>query len=187
MPADSIKKIWKLSALGLGMLLLSALLVACGGPADTDYSLYTPASLQPVTAADNNTDFKNAVLLPNRADIVDQSATVYQTTQNLADLQNTYSTEMTKRGWTNVSTSILKSDDLGSNGVVLAFEKTLPDPSKKRVVGIILLGPDADAKFLSSYRTDGTINKGSNVVIAIQGGTAPVPTPNAAPTATPQS
>lgn len=185
MPVVSNKKIWRLPGLGLALLLMSALLVGCGGTADTDYSLFLPSSLTAVTTADKNTEFTNAVLLTSRTDIVEQSVNVYQTTQSLADLQNTYNTEMTKRGWTNASTSILKSDELGSNGIVLAFEKALPDASKKRVIGLILLGPDANAKLLSAYRTDGTISKGSNIVIAIQGGTAPVPTAGAAATATP--
>jgi len=185
MPAVSNKKIWKLPALGLCMLLLSALLVACGGTPDTDYSLYAPSSLTAVPEVANNTDFKNAVLLPSRTDIVEQDVNVYKTSQSLADLQTSYNSEMTKRGWTNVSTSILKSDDLGSNGVVLAFEKPLTDPSKKRVVGVILLGPDAQASWLTTFRSNGTLPKDQNVVIAIQGGTAPLPSANAAPTATP--
>lgn len=185
MPAVSNKKIWKLPALGLCMLLLAALLVACGGTPDTDYSLYTPASLTAVPEVASNANFKNTVLLPSRTDIVEQDVTVYKTSQSLADLQATYNSEMTKRGWTNVSTSILKSDDLGSNGVVLSFEKPLTDPSKKRVVGLILLGPDAKATVLDTFRANGTLPKDQNVVIAIQGGTAPLPAANAAPTATP--
>lgn len=185
MPAVTNKKMWKLTALGLGMLILSALLVACGGTADTNYDLYVPSSLTPVPDAANNTDFKNAVLLPNRNDIVEQSVNVYKTSQGLADLQTSYTSEMTKRGWTNVTTSVLKSDELGNNGVVLAFEKALSDPSKKRVVGVILLGPDAQANWLTTFRNNGTLPKDQNVVIAIEGGTAPMPTPNAGPTATP--
>jgi hypothetical protein len=168
------------------MLLLSAMLVACGGAPDTDYSLFTPQSLTAVPEVASNPDFRNAVLLPSRSDIVEQDVSVYKTSQSLADLQTSYTTEMTKRGWTNASASILKSDDLGSNGVVLSFEKPLTDPSKKRVVGVILLGPDAKAAVLDTYRANGTLPKDQNVVIAIQGGTAPLPSAtNAAPAATP--
>lgn len=185
MPAVSNKKIWKLPALGLCMLLVSALLVACGGTPDTNYDLYQPASLTAVPQVASNADFRNTVLLPNRADIIQQDVSVYKTSQSLADLQTSYSTEMPKLGWTNVSASILKSDALGSNGVVLAFEKALPDPSKKRVVGVILLGPDAKASVLDNFRANGTLPKDQNVVIAIQGGTGPLPTANAGPTVTP--
>ncbi len=185
MPAVSNKIIWKLPALALCMLLMSALLVACGGTPDTDYSLYTPQSLTPVPEVASNNDFRNAVLLPNRADIFQQDVTVYKTSQSLADLQTTYTTEMTKRGWANASPTILKSDELGNNGIVLAFEKPLTDPSKKRVIGIILLGPDAKAPVLDTFRANGTLPKDQNVVIAIQGGTAPLPTANSAPAATP--
>ena len=187
MPAVTNKKYLKFTALGLGMLILSALLVACGGTADTNYDLFVPSSLTAVPAAASNNDFRNAVLLPNRTDIVEQNVNVYKTSQSLADLQTSYNTEMTKRGWTNVSTSILKSDEPGNNGVVLAFDKALPDASKKRVVGVILLGPDAKATWLTTFRDNGTLPKDQNVVIAIEGGTAPIPTPNAAPTATPAS
>ena len=186
MPAFFVseKKIWKIPALGLCMLLLAALLAACGGTPDTNYDLYVPTSLTAVPDIANNADFRASLLLPNRAtEIVQQDLNVYRTAQSLADLQSNYNSEMVKKGWTNASPSILKSDELGSNGLVLAFEKPLTDPSKKRVVGIILLGPEVKNTYLDTYRANGTLPKDQNVVIAIQGGTAPLPTP-AAPTTT---
>lgn len=165
------------------MLLLSALLVACGGTPDTNYDLYVPTSLTAVPDVSNNADFRAKVLLPDRSnEIVGQDVTVYRTGQSLADLQTSYNTEMVKRGWTNVSPTILKSDELGNNGLVLAFEKPLPDASKKRVVGVILLGPEVTNKLLDTYRTNGTLPKDQNVVIAIQGGTAAIPSASPAPT-----
>jgi hypothetical protein len=185
MPAFFVSqnKIWKLPAIGLCMLLLSALLVACGGTPDTNFELFVPTSVTAVPEVSSDATFRDKVLLPNRGtEIVGQDVTVYRTAQSLADLQNTYNTEMTKRGWTNTSASILKSDELGNNGVVLAFEKPLADASKKRVIGIILLGPEAKSTILDPYRASGTLPKDQNVVIAVQGGTAPVPAAEATPT-----
>lgn len=187
MPAFFVSqnKIWKIPALGLCMLLLSALLVACGGTPDTNFDLFVPTSLTAVPDVANNPDFRAKVLLPDRAnDIIGQDVSVYRTGQSLADLQNTYNTEMSKRGWTNASASILKSDALGNNGVVLAYEKPLPDASKKRVIGIILLGPEVKQDVLDQYRTNGTLPKDQNVVIAVQGGTGPLPTAGPATTPT---
>ncbi len=181
----SENKIWKIPTLSLCLLLLSALLVACGGTADTNFDLYVPTSLTAVPSIASDADFRAKVLLPARAsEIVEQDVTVYKTAQSLADLQTSYNTEMVKRGWINVSPSILKSDELGNNGLVLAFEKPLADPSKKRVVGIILLGPEAKADLLSTYRANDTLPKDQNVVIAIQGGTAPLPSASPVPTTT---
>jgi hypothetical protein len=188
MPASFVTqtktKIWKIPALGLCVVLLAALLTACGGTTDTNYDLFVPNSVTPVDAVANDNDFKSKVLLPGRAnEILDQQVTVYKTGLALADLQSSYTTEMVKRGWANVSASILKNDELGQQGLVMAFEKPLPDPSKKRVVGIILLSPEVKNPLLDPYRTNGTLPKDQNVVIAIEGGTGAVPSP--APAGTP--
>jgi len=45
-----------------------------------------------------------------------------------------------------------------------------------------LLGPEVKNQYLDTYRANGTLPKDQNVVIAIQGGTAPVPTAGPAPT-----
>ncbi|MDB5078163.1 MAG: hypothetical protein JWP00_87 [Chloroflexi bacterium] len=175
-------KIWKIPALGLCALLLSALLVACGGTPDTNYTLYEPTSLTAVPEVASNPDFRNAVLSPKRTnEIVEQDIKVYRSGQALADLQSSYTSEMTKRGWLNVTPSILRNDELGQKGVVMAFEKPLPDASKKRIIGIILLSPDVNNPMLDTYRANGTLPKDQNVVIAVQGGTGPVPAPNTNP------
>jgi hypothetical protein len=167
-------------------ILLAGLLTACGDPATNNNSFEVPAltGMEEVPSASQNQDLRNRLLLPNRKnDIADQNLKVYQVAnRSLADLEKGYTDEMARRGWTNVSPNITGPDELGSQGVIRAFEKYVDgDVNRKRVAGFIMLAPDARTDLLGQVRSIGGIDPTRTIVIEITGGvslTNVTPRPN---------
>lgn len=168
-------------SLGICLIILAALLAACGNEAAGNNDFSTPTldglTLQPTIT--NDATVREKLLSPTKATIVGQDLKVYTTTRDLTALKQAYRDEMvTKRGWLDVSANIVNNSELGTKGSIVSFEKYVGgDTNKKHVFGIIILAPDATNNILDTYRSNGTIpikdsnNNPVNVVITIQGAT----------------
>ena len=183
----------------ISLLSLTLLLAACGdsGPADSDYTVYVPGTLQLLNNVPSNiTDqlinpsavvADSGVATPTAAAWVervsDRKVQVYYSTDQLtAQLQPDYSTQMvTNRHWTDVSTGVLASDAL-TGGTVVAYEKTdSSNPSIKHVVGVIFLSTDVKSDTVNALRsTNSSASAAKTLVVIVQGATGE-PTPGITP------
>ena len=163
-------------------VLLAGLLTACGTETatTTDYTVPVLTGLEETSNVASKSDFRNKILLPKQTDVTDQDVRVYSTDRKLADLQTAYRDEMTKRGWTNATSNITGSTELGSQGVIEAFEKTVGgDVNKKHVAGLLMVAADFKNDLTDSIRSQGKISADKNLVIIIQGAVG-ITTPTAA-------
>ncbi len=159
-------------ALIASLMLLAGILAACGDSVATnnDFSVPVINGLEERPVIGSDAGFRSKILLPNKPELVGQETKVFITNRALPDVRQAYKDEMVKRGWVDVSQSILGSTELGAKGGVEAFEKYVGgDTNKKQVFGVIVLSPDATGNLLDGFRGNGTIPPGSNVVINIQG------------------
>jgi hypothetical protein len=168
-------------SLGICLIILAALLAACGNETAGNNDFTTPTldglTLQP--GITNDPTVRDKLLSPTKTTIVGQDLKVYTTTTDITTLKQTYRDELvTKRGWLDVSANIVNNSELGTKGSIESFEKYVGgDTNKKHVFGVILLTPDATNNILDTYRASGTIpskdssGKAVNVVITIQGAT----------------
>ncbi len=163
--------------IGLCLLILATLLVACGDAATVDNNFDVPP-LDGMTLNDgatNNDALRSKILIPasNSNTVVRQKMSVYTTTRAITDLQGAYDTEMTKRGWSNVSDKITGSGERGADGLVRAYEKFEGgDVNRKHAAGVIMLKPEIkDNDIVNTLRNNGTIAKDANVIILVQGAT----------------
>ena len=160
-------------SLGICLVILAALLAACGNEAagNNDFSTPTLDGLTLQSTITNDANVRNKLLSPAKTNIVGQDLKVYTTTRDLNSLKQAYHDEMvTKRGWLDVSANIVNNTELGTKGSIESFEKYIGgDTNKKHVFGVIFLTPDATNNILDTFRANGTIPANSNVVITIQG------------------
>jgi hypothetical protein len=162
-------------SLGICLIILAALLAACGNEAtgNNDFTTPTLDGLTLQSTITNDANVRNTLLSPAKTNIVGQDLKVYTTTRDLTSLKQAYRDELvTKRGWLDVTANIVNNNELGSKGSIESFEKYVGgDTNKKHVFGIIILTPDATNNVLDTFRSNGTIPAKSNVVITVQGAT----------------
>ncbi|HEX2912917.1 MAG TPA: hypothetical protein VH186_19075 [Chloroflexia bacterium] len=170
--------------LSVVFVMLASLLTACGATGNQDFSVPLPAKVDttPVVSCSKENPGTNAfcqsLLQPDKKELVYQQVSIYNAANaERADIVNFYDTEMRNRQWNNVSPSILQSDALGTKGSPLAFEKyTNGDVNKKNAVGVIILSPDAtNNPDLAALRNSANLK--GNILITIEAGNTPLPTP----------
>ncbi len=169
--------------ISLGLALLALSLAACGGetPANADLTVPVVTGLTEVPAVSNDPALRSKLLRPDKPEVTGQDLKVYTTSRSLADIQEVYKVEMGKRSWLDVSSTIIGSGELGNQGIVHTFEKSLGgDPKNKQAVGIISLSPEEKNPLIDQYRISNAIPKDSNVILIITGAyntNAPTPSP----------
>lgn len=167
------------------IVVLALTLAACGeenkAASDNSFTLPVYNGLTEVPALASSTDFKSKVL-PEDKNFSEKSVRVFTTNAALSDVKSYYSKELPNAGWTNRSTTLLGPDTLGANGWVLGFEKPAGNTTS-RSRGIIMVGPNTNGTndFLKTYRDNGTLPSGQNVVVVVDGlysanGATPAPT-----------
>ena len=170
-----------LLALCLAGLVL--LLAACGdsSPASSDFTVYVPNGLQPLNTVSD--DFRNGLLNTTQQTISDRQVQVYSTDTSLVDLEKDYTDQMKAKGWTDATAGVIGNNELGTNGVVQAYEKVINgDSNKKRVVGVMLLTPSVKGtnNILDKLRTDNGVANTKQLIVIVQAATgqaASTPTP----------
>lgn len=174
--------LWKKGGLWLAVILLATLLTACGDGAGTNNNFEVPAltGLEEAPLASTSSDLQSKLLNQKSTIITNQELKIYSVAnRTLADLQKSYEEEMIRRGWINVSANVVGNAELGSQGLVLAFEKyENGDQSKKHVAGLIMLGPDVKSAIANNIRQTGAIDPTKTVVVLVRGASGiATPTP----------
>lgn len=174
--------VWKKCGLALVLVLLAGLLVACGSSEATNNNFDVPAltGLEDVPSASTNSELQNKLLNPKSTTITQQELKVYSVANRaLADLQKSYQEEMLRRGWIEVSPNVVGREELGNQGLVMAFEKYQDgDQTRKHVAGLIMLSPDLKNALADTIRQTGQVQTGRTVVVVVKGASGiATPTP----------
>lgn len=149
-------------------MLLALLLTSCGNDASSNnnFETYTPVNLTEIPISG---DIAQELLNSKDTSVVNQSVKVYNTTRSLKEVGDAYGEEMIKRGWYDATIKLTGTTELGSQGVIRAFEKNVGgDVTKKHVFGIIVVSPDIKTNIAERIRTSQPQAK-DNLVITIEG------------------
>lgn len=152
----------------LVVMLLAVLLTSCGNDASSNnnFEVYNPANLTEIPISG---EIAQQLLNSKDTSVVNQSVKVYNTTRSLKELGDAYGEEMIKRGWYDATIKLTGTTELGSQGVIRAFEKNVSgDAMKKHVLGVIVISPDVKTEAAQRIRTTQP-QATDNMVIVIQG------------------
>ncbi len=171
------------------LLLIAGLLSACGGTENTaanDNNFVLPIyqGMNEIQALSNDTNFTSKIL-PTDKDFVERKVRVFTTTAGLGEVKTFYNQQLGTLGWTDRTSSVVGLNTISNNdGWIQAFEKPAGN-NTGRSRGLMMFSPTFKNDLLQTYRDNGALPSGQNVLVVVDGLYTPGGTPSA-PTATPK-